>query len=108
MATSPISQIEERLQRLERERETTAARREGTENELPSADGWAALPPYEQRPTQELPGSAVAAVAAEIAQRSVRVSRNGVGTEEEGGRKGGARHVAELASDSKALKGRGF
>lgn len=64
------------------------------------------LPPYEQRPTQELPGSAA---AAEIAQRSNRGSRDGVGEGWEGRarRGGGARHIAELASESWVSKGMG-
>ena len=75
MFISPISQLEARLQRLER---ANPAR--GPESELPNTNGWAeertVLPPYEQRPAQELAGSAA---AAEIAQRSNRGSWDGAG-----------------------------
>ena len=102
MAISPISQLEARLQRLER---ANPAR--GPESELPNTNGGVeertVLPPYEQRAAQELAGSTA---AAEIAQRSNRGSRDGAGEGWVGrGRKGGARYFAELAGEGGAAKG---
>ena len=91
---SPLHRFEERLERLERER-AQASRPQELDN------SWAnehSPPQYsEDRPKQELPGSAT---AAEMAERSARTSRNDRSWYSIGRpRPAAVRHVAELAGD---------
>lgn len=95
---SPLQRFEERLERLEREREEASR-----PQELDNANSWVNMrspPEYSpERPKQELPGSAT---ATEMGERSARASRNEKSWHSNGKPSSSPRHVFELAGEDRA------
>lgn len=103
---SPVDRLEERLRRLER---ANTSNSNLYSSELPDTNSWSwerRLPPaYENRPTQELPGSDT---AAEMDIKSHRVSAANGGrssTNREAGPYFSFRHIAELAEHGRSRQG---